>query len=127
MSNYAYFGSYHYIKQLTESPVPRSKGAAMAVTVMSGGCAGIVYWLFAYHFDAIKNRIMTDSDVTPRYKGVADAARQIYRESGLRGFYRGFTPCVLRAFPANAACFVAFELAMAVLPENLSAARFEQE
>jgi hypothetical protein len=24
----------------------------------------------------------------------------------LKGFFRGFTPCIARAFPANAACFV---------------------
>lgn len=121
MSNYAYFGSYHLIRQLTETDVPRSKAATLGVTVLSGGATGICYWLFAYQFDVIKNRIMTDSDTNPRYRGVIDTARQIYRENGLRGFYRGFSPCVLRAFPANAACFLAFEAAMAVLPEKLGA------
>ncbi len=52
----------------------------------------------------------------PVYSGMRDVARVIYREAGVRGFFRGFVPCILRAFPANASCFVAFEMAMRWLP-----------
>jgi hypothetical protein len=30
--------------------------------------------------------------------------------AGMKGFYRGYVPCVLRAFPANAVVFLGFEL-----------------
>lgn len=45
-----------------------------------------------------------------------DAAKEILRRDGLRGFWRGFTPCFLRAFPANAVALVAFEGVMRGLP-----------
>lgn len=44
------------------------------------------------------------------------AARTVYRENGVRGFWRGFVPCFLRAFPANAVALVAFEGVMRALP-----------
>ena len=35
--------------------------------------------------------------------GAAAAAAAVWRESGARGFTRGYSAAVLRAFPANAA------------------------
>jgi len=54
-----------------------------------------------------------------RYAGMRGAARAIYAEAGIAGFFKGFAPCVLRAFPANAACFLALEVALKTLPETL--------
>jgi hypothetical protein len=48
---------------------------------------------------------------------VRSTARMIYRRDGWRGFLTGFTPCLARAFPANAAAFLAFEWTMSQLPE----------
>ena len=50
----------------------------------------------------------------PRWK---DAAMAIWVRDGARGFWRGFVPCFLRAFPANAMAIVAFEGVMRALPE----------
>jgi hypothetical protein len=36
--------------------------------------------------------------------------QKIAREGGVKGFYKGYTPCVIRAFPANAACFMGYEV-----------------
>jgi hypothetical protein len=36
-------------------------------------------------------------------------AALIYAEGGARAFYRGLAPVLLRAFPANAACFFVME------------------
>ena len=60
-----------------------------------------------YLVDVIKNRIQAAPDTNPpRYSGMLDAAKAIYRTDGWRAFFSGFTPCFMRAFPANAACFV---------------------
>ena len=50
----------------------------------------------------------------PKWK---DAAREIWRRDGARGYWRGFLPCFLRAFPANAVALVAFESVLRALPE----------
>ncbi|EER45685.1 mitochondrial carrier protein [Histoplasma capsulatum H143] len=53
-------------------------------------------------------RIMTDplggklGDGERRFLRWGDAAMAVVKESGWRGYWRGFLPCFLRAFPANA-------------------------
>ncbi|GAA6026194.1 hypothetical protein JCM10207_008769, partial [Rhodosporidiobolus poonsookiae] len=54
-------------------------------------------------------RIMTDNLANPRYKGWFDTARGIYAEGGVRAFYRGFIPGILRAFPTNASALFVWE------------------
>jgi len=46
------------------------------------------------------------------------AAKGVYQEGGAgwKGYWRGFVPCFLRAFPANACALVAFEGVMRALP-----------
>lgn len=40
---------------------------------------------------------------------------QIYKQAGMRGLYAGVGPTLSRAFPANAAAIVAWELTARVL------------
>lgn len=42
----------------------------------------------------------------PSFSGVM---RQIHATSGMRGFFAGLSPCILRAFPANACAMWAYE------------------
>ena len=66
---------------------------------------------------------MTDSlggslgDGERKFKRWRDAAQEVWRKDGARGYWRGFLPCFLRAFPANAMALVAFEGVMRALPE----------
>ncbi|KJE93551.1 substrate carrier family protein [Capsaspora owczarzaki ATCC 30864] len=79
----------------------------------AGGLAGIAYWIGTYPLDAIKSKMQTDaSDRSKRlYSSIADCVKQTYRTSGINGFYKGFGVCMLRAFPANGACFLGYETA----------------
>lgn len=76
-----------------------SKGAA---NFWAGGLASEVFWLGSFPFDAVKNRLMSDSITEPKYTSWRSAARSIWNEGGPRAFYRGFTPTLIRAFPTNA-------------------------
>jgi solute carrier family 25 carnitine/acylcarnitine transporter 20/29 len=125
MSNWSYFGAYHVIQTVVPKPVAKHGGlldtvSRLCITVLGGGAAGICYWLSCYPLDVIKGRIMTDDAVHRRYTGTLDCVSKMYREGGWRVFYRGFSPCIMRAIPANAACFLAYEGVMAMLPENLT-------
>ncbi|KAK7744632.1 hypothetical protein SLS53_003518 [Cytospora paraplurivora] len=96
--------------------------SAPAINFWAGGLSAQVFWSLAYPTDVVKQRIMTDplggslGDGTPRFGRWKDAAMAVYRESGWKGYYRGFVPCALRAFPANAMALVAFEGVMRTLP-----------
>lgn len=76
--------------------------------IISGGFAGIAAWLPCYPQDVIKSVIQShETRLT-----VLEASRKIYKTSGVKGFFKGFTPTMIRAFPANAATFLGYELIM---------------
>jgi solute carrier family 25 carnitine/acylcarnitine transporter 20/29 len=50
-----------------------------------------------------------------RYKGSLDATRKIYAEGGAKAFFRGISPCLVRAIVANAALFAVYERTVALL------------
>ena len=120
MSNYAYFGPYELFRRKlagTNSSGGQKK-LSMGATVLAGAGAGICYWLACYPMDVVKNKIQAAPDIwPPKYSGFMGAAREVYRNQGVRGFFVGFLPCILRAVPANAAAFSCFEIAMHLLPE----------
>jgi solute carrier family 25 (mitochondrial carnitine/acylcarnitine transporter), member 20/29 len=81
-----------------------------AVNFWAGGLSAQVFWLTSYPSDVVKQQIMTDELGKERkYPTWSSAVRAVYRKSGYRGFWRGFVPSFLRAFPANAAALVVFE------------------
>ena len=47
-----------------------------------------------------------------KYKGVADVFAHMMKDEGPRALYKGAVPVMLRAFPANACCFMGYEVAM---------------
>lgn len=116
-SNWAYFGGYEISKRYLTPPDKEGKMSFFA-SVTSGAVAGTSFWLSCYPIDVIKNRMQTAPDGSPpKYKGFLDCTKTIYRVEGWRAFFKGFTPCLMRSVPANAAAFTAFELAMSVLPK----------
>jgi solute carrier family 25 carnitine/acylcarnitine transporter 20/29 len=93
--------------------------SAPAVNFWAGGLSAQIFWLTSYPSDVVKQRIMTDplGANERRFPRWRDAAKAVFRESGWKGYWRGFVPCFLRAFPANAMALVAFEGVMRSLPE----------
>jgi len=83
--------------------------------VLAGGISGIFCWLLSYPQDVIKTRIQTQpANAFPRSRWIPDGgffscARQIWRSEGVRGYWKGFSPVLLSAFPVNACGFLAYE------------------
>ncbi len=76
--------------------------------------AGQIGWIASISPDVVKSRIQT-ADVPESF---AATARAIYRTQGWRGFFTGIEVALIRAFPANAALFVGYELSREFLCEN---------
>ncbi|CAI5457962.1 unnamed protein product [Closterium sp. Yama58-4] len=94
----------------------RRVAAEAATAIASGGIAGIVFWSAVLPFDVIKTRIQTaDASASPESLRMLSQCKAILRESGIRGFYAGLLPTLTRAFPANAAAVVAWELTSRLL------------
>lgn len=73
-----------------------------AINFWAGGLSAQVFWLTSYPSDVVKQRIMTDplgdalGDGERKYRRWRDAAGDVWRRDGARGFWRGFGPCFLR-------------------------------
>jgi solute carrier family 25 (mitochondrial carnitine/acylcarnitine transporter), member 20/29 len=86
-----------------------------AQMMFAGGLGGIAFWLFVYPIDVIKSRLQVQRRGHEQYGGILDCYNQIRAKEGLHGLYKGFAPCLARAFPANAVAFLAYENAMTLL------------
>eukprot|EP00879_Flechtneria_rotunda_P031528 GHRR01034448.1.p1 GENE.GHRR01034448.1~~GHRR01034448.1.p1 ORF type:complete len:154 (+),score=32.28 GHRR01034448.1:247-708(+) len=71
----------------------------------SAGLGGIAYWLVIFPVDVIKSSMQTDSIIKSkrRFPNMSTAAKLLWAEGGVKRFYKGFTPCLIRAAPANGA------------------------
>jgi solute carrier family 25 carnitine/acylcarnitine transporter 20/29 len=110
-----YFGTYEYLVKKLKPEGGRVEDVAAWKLMIAGGLSGYAYWAPWYPIDAVKSKLQADSLANPRYKNFLDCIRQTFANEGLSGFYRGFVPCMLRAFPVNACVFCAFELTMRAL------------
>ncbi|KAI8576996.1 hypothetical protein K450DRAFT_253866 [Umbelopsis ramanniana AG] len=120
-----YFVTFEVISRLLRSLQPNPNGKLSTneddlsgwQVVLAGGSAGIMAWCSTYAADVLKTRIQSEPS---RYRGVIDCARQCYKEEGWRIFFRGLNATIVRAFPSNAATFVAYTWTMKMLsPVNL--------
>lgn len=103
-----------------------------ASTIFAGGAAGIAYWILGMPADVLKSRLQSGKyDIFESYlkhlilmhinllaapegtykHGVRSVFKDLIVKDGPLALYRGVTPIMIRAFPANAACFFGIELA----------------
>eukprot|EP00118_Oscarella_pearsei_P027654 m.311258 g.311258 ORF g.311258 m.311258 type:complete len:300 (+) comp63451_c0_seq1:19-918(+) len=106
-----YFMTYDWmVTKLTPEGKTRSQISPLQI-LFAGGMAGIANWTVAIAPDTLKSRLQTAPEgAYPR--GVRDVFRQLIREEGPAALFKGLFPVMLRAFPANAACFLGYEFAM---------------
>lgn len=112
-SNGVYFLTYEYVKHFL---TPEGQSVTQLSTpniLVAGGVAGILNWTIALPPDVLKSNFQTAAD--GKYSGLLDVLRTLLREEGPTALYKGFNAVFLRAFPANAACFLGFEFALRAL------------
>ena len=67
-----------------------------------GGLCGMSSWIFIYPQDKIKTIIQNASG----NKKILNVYNEIKLNEGFRGFYRGFSLCLMRAIPLHAGVFL---------------------
>ncbi|XP_053988857.1 congested-like trachea protein isoform X1 [Hylaeus volcanicus] len=103
-----YFMTYECLKNWM---TPEGGKLGIVPTILAGGCAGIANWIVGMPPDVLKSRLQSAPDGTYK-RGIRDVFVLLMKEEGPKALYKGCAPVMLRAFPANAACFLGFEVAM---------------
>ena len=107
-----WFLTYEYLmhRTINEGKMARNDIPAWQLALY-GAAAGYVLWLGSYPLDVIKSRLQSDfggSDgKTKRYTGTIDCVRKTWIEGGMRAFWKGIVPTMLRAAPASGGTFAA--------------------
>jgi solute carrier family 25 carnitine/acylcarnitine transporter 20/29 len=112
----AYFGMYEYSKReimKMQGIDPIGGQLSLPAVVAAGGLAGMACWTVGIPFDVVKSRYQTAPE--GKYSGIAEVYRALIKEEGYAGLFRGLRPALMRAFPANAACFLGVELSKKML------------
>lgn len=111
-----YFATYEGSKKMMATAQNKPVADLGTFEVMtSGALAGLAFWSLVYPMDMIKTVIQTDSDTSPRFRGMSHCIRELVSKEGFGALYRGVTPCLIRAVPANAVCFIVYEWVAAFL------------
>ncbi|KAK9863589.1 hypothetical protein WJX84_011011 [Apatococcus fuscideae] len=107
-ANSIYLGSFEVLKKRAAESygcTQQELANDHPFTVLSAaGVGGLLYWMMIFPVDVVKSAIMTDSIVPAerKYTGMISTAQKLYAEGGIGRFYKGFSPCLMRAVPANA-------------------------
>lgn len=108
-----YFMTYAWLQNVLTPEGGSKSDLSVGKTLFAGGMAGIFNWLVAIPPDVLKSRLQTAPE--GKYNGIRDVFRETMKNEGPLAFYKGCAPVMLRAFPANAACFAGFEITLKVL------------
>jgi len=101
-----FFGVYESLKQRYTNPnEPKNLPLLMGI----GSVASILLWTVTYPFDVVKTVYQSDRLSNPRFMNSRAVIKSIYKKEGLRGFTKGFTPCLARAPVIYAATIFAYE------------------
>lgn len=110
------FMAYEWLKVQQSnglSPVPRELNTLDYLA--SSGMAKIFAGSATYPYQVVRARLQT-YDASHTYKNTRDALAQIWANEGLRGFYRGLGPNLLRVLPSTWVTFLVYEKSKAFLP-----------
>jgi solute carrier family 25 folate transporter 32 len=85
-------------------------------TIVLSTLAKLVAGAVTYPLQVLRSRLQ-NYDAEERFgRGIGGVARQLWREEGIRGFYRGLMPGVVRVLPATWVTFLVYENVKYYLP-----------
>lgn len=95
-----YFLTYENLKRISQSD------GELGSSFIYGGLSGGLAWAFIYPQDVIKTRIQSSNHIV----SVINVASKLYKDGGIRGFYKGFHLALIRAVPLHSGTFMMMEI-----------------
>ncbi|MBA0810987.1 hypothetical protein Gohar_002927, partial [Gossypium harknessii] len=119
VGNAVFFSVYEYVRyymhlQLNMDSSDPHNLTDIGIGILTGGLGGVAFWSAVLPLDVAKTVIQTAPDKSCQ-RNPFQVLNSTYRRTGVRGCYAGLGPTIVRAFPANAAAIVTWELAMKLL------------
>ena len=109
----AWFGSYEGAKMMYlrwDPSLHKIDDVKVWQQMTAGALAGMAYNFVFYPADTIKSRMQTEEVGVGKSKGTfLSTGKELWRKTGLRGFYRGCGITVFRAAPSSAIIFSIYE------------------
>lgn len=87
-------------------------------TLAIGSVAQAFASFMTYPYQVIKARIQQGGPAAEKYHGTIDCGRRIIRNEGVRGFYKGLAPNIMRVIPSGAISFAAYEKIASLLDDS---------
>ncbi|CAO2046915.1 unnamed protein product, partial [Urochloa humidicola] len=114
------FYAYESLKQSISKSAPENVKLNSGETLLCGGFAGSTAALFTTPFDVVKTRVQLQAlSPVSKYDGVLHALKEIFRQEGLRGLYRGLTPRLAMYISQGAIFFTSYEFLKTIMfPEQ---------
>ncbi|SCV68096.1 BQ2448_217 [Microbotryum intermedium] len=112
-----FYLGYEYSKRSFQASLHTTELPVWA-TLTSGAIGGIAYWTACYPLDVVKSRIQLQDQPPRGFNYIFTTFAKIQREEGASAFVRGITPTYVRAVPAAASTFVAFEIVSSFLQNH---------
>lgn len=95
------FSSYERFKLLLVG----EETMTVSMRLLAGAFSGMTAATFTHPMDVVRIRLQTQVEL----KGMGDAFRSVFRENGIRSFYKGYTPAMLSLSPFIAINFATFD------------------
>ena len=115
--NGCYLLTYHLAK-LTAQRWHGGDTLPLPVRIVCGALAGCAGWLSIYPLDVLRSQVISAGMV--RLSPIA-AASSTFRESGLRGFWRGIRMTLLRAAPMAGVVLPVYDVVLGALSRHKTA------
>lgn len=102
----AWFGLYEFLKlEISKAQgIDDPKQLSPVAVLCAGGAAGMANWIVSIPADVLKSRYQ--SAPAGKYASLLDVYKHLMRTEGPGALFAGIRPALIRAFPANAACFM---------------------
>jgi len=107
IGTFGIFFPVNYYLRCRFSPTGLERDVTLGWKIMAAGLGGAICWIPCFPIDVVKSHMQVAPSGS--YRSTLHAVAAVYRMRGLSGFWKGITPCAVRAYPAYAAQYIAYE------------------
>lgn len=100
---------YTQLKDLAAQRFETEGRNSMVVNFTSGLVSGLAATILTHPIDTIKTRLQLPHESSQRSISILPAVRRLYREEGVRGFFRGYAPRMMKRAVSTAITWTLFE------------------